>query len=496
MALQKRKAVAANAGRVFKRSRAAKAEEEAEMEPEAEQEAEQEEQEEQEEQVEEEETVESKEEELEAARRKELKATPMDGVKRIAQDLGVEAKNKSDLVEAILRQEAEARAAARAHEARLREVVVRKKEELEALALPDLRARCAEAGIKGMLTKQARVELLLKVWQEADGVNKGLRQMLRDARERDLLAMEKASLRSVCERLGVAPYALEILAERVTRREGEAGRFARPVLEDDSKPEVAKASGKKAGDLVETLLASEATRKSEQERRRQEEEAVAKKVKELKAMSVEDLKKELARRGREASGKKDELVEALAGAYREEEAAASKRAKLRAMGLDDLKALVFSRGVEAPGKKEAMVEALMAHDVAQAANLRRFEEVVEEVLASQREELEAKTAAELKDLCVARELKPGLGKEDRMERLLQAARSGDVDRLAAARLREARRRELLGAGEAELLRLCAATGADPLVKEIMIERILTHEDEFGAEASTPAAGKKGRSAKN
>lgn len=36
---------------------------------------------------------------MEAARRKELKATPMDGVKRIAQDLGVEAKNKSDLVE-------------------------------------------------------------------------------------------------------------------------------------------------------------------------------------------------------------------------------------------------------------------------------------------------------------------------------------------------------------------------------------------------------------
>jgi len=347
------------------------------------------------------------------------------------------------------------------------------------LSLPDLRARCAEAGVRGMLTKQARVELLLKAWQEADGVNRGLREMRREERERELLGMDKAALREVCERLGVVPYAREIMAERITRRESEAGRFSRPVLEQEPKQEAKPdKKDKKAGDLVDTLLASEATRKAELERNRKQEEALAKKVKELRAMSVEELKKQLARRGREASGKKEELLEALCGALREEEAVEARRAALRALGAEELKAALAARGLEAGGKKEAMVEALMAREAALADEARRFEERAGEVLQQKREELEAKTAAELKDLCASKGLKVGVGKEERVERLLEGARAGgEVDRLVAARLREARRAELMGAEEAELLRLCEATGADPFVKEIMVERILTREDE-------------------
>merc|ERR1719230_1133251 len=161
----------------------------------------------------------------------------------------------------MLKHEAQARGAQRAHEAKMRAVVVQKKEELEALSAPDLKNLCSSKGITGVLTKPVRVEKLLQLWQQEDGVNKGLEQMARAEREGELVAMDKAALRKLCERSGVEAFVKEIMVERLLKHEVEAGRFVRPAAEQEVKEEAPAAAQK--GDLVAALLASEANRKKE-----------------------------------------------------------------------------------------------------------------------------------------------------------------------------------------------------------------------------------------
>jgi len=92
----------------------------------------------------------------------------------------------------------------------------------------------------------------------------------------------------------------------------------------------------------------------------------------------------------------------------------------------------------------------------------------------------------LKELCASKGLKLGLGKQDRVETLLQDVKaSGGVDAATVAMAREARTVELLGMDKDAVLKLCEAAGADPLVKEVMVERVLAYEDECG---STGAEG--------
>merc|ERR1719277_30049 len=237
------------------------------------------------------------------------------------------------MVNALVAHEAEERAAQRAHQAKIREVVVKKKEELEALSAPELKDLCVAAGTKGMMAKTARVELLLKQWQDNDGVDKAIAQMARDARETELVAMDKVALQKLCNKRGVECFVKEVVVERVVKHEGAKGSFARPEAAgeeedgaEEAAPAAAKAAGKKAGDMVEALLANEANRKREREQKKQEEEAAASKRKEFKAMSMEELKKLLTSKGQEPTGKKDELVGAAFALSVQEDAAAARKA--------------------------------------------------------------------------------------------------------------------------------------------------------------------------
>merc|ERR1719382_1183464 len=116
---------------------------------------------------------------------------------------GLETGNKADMIEAMLKHEAKARAEQRAQAARMRAVVVQKKEELEALTAPELKDLCSAKGITGMLAKPVRIEKLLQLWQQDDGVNKGLAEMARAERENELVAMDKDALKKLCEKVGV-----------------------------------------------------------------------------------------------------------------------------------------------------------------------------------------------------------------------------------------------------------------------------------------------------
>merc|ERR1711879_544812 len=99
-------------------------------------------------------------------------------------------------------------------------------------------------------------------------------------------------------------------------------------------------------------------------------------------------------------------------------------------------------------------------------------------------------AAELKDMCTSKGLAQGSGKQDRVERLIgEVRRSGEVDQLVANQVKAERRVELLAMDVAAVEKLCEKAAADPLVKEVMVERLLAHEMEFGRGDGEPAAKK-------
>eukprot|EP00928_Gymnodinium_smaydae_P097562 TRINITY_DN886_c0_g1_i2.p1 TRINITY_DN886_c0_g1~~TRINITY_DN886_c0_g1_i2.p1 ORF type:complete len:488 (-),score=223.51 TRINITY_DN886_c0_g1_i2:110-1573(-) len=438
---------------------------------------------EQEEEEEEPEVEQKSEKEIEqetvASRRKELKAMAVGDIKDLVTSHGLDTGNKADMIEALLTKEAKARAAQRAHEAEVRQVVSEKKEELEAMPAPELKGLCDSAGLKGAMAKPARVEALLKQWLAEGGVDKAMAKKVRDAREEKLVAMDKNALRKLSDKLGVDCYVMDVVIERIVKREGELGHFDRPKFEeetvDDDKPEPKG----KAKDMIGALLAGEASKKKEKEARQQEEEAAANRRKELKAKSLDELKKLLTKKGKDATGKKDELVDAVCALEAAEKAQEAKRAKLRALPLEDLKQRVASKGLTLT-KKEAMVDGLLAHEAEQKEKALAYEKKVEEAMEKVKEELQGKTAAELKDMCAAKNLRLGVGKPDRLQTLAEAARaSGEVDKVIAAAGKRARREELMAMEKAAVLKICDALEVDGLVKEVMVERLLAHEEEPG-----------------
>merc|ERR550525_1133280 len=163
-----------------------------------------------------------------------------------------------------------------------------------------------------------------------------------------------------------------------------------------------------------------------------------------------------------------------------ERTVAVRKAELKSMGLPQLKELITSNRLESGSKQEAMIAAIVAHEAKRREELRVFNVKASEVVAKKKEELESKTGAELKDLCVAKELATGVGKEEKVARLLEKATvDGEADAIVSNILRNERMEELLGMDESALLLLCSKTGSDPCVKEVMIERILDDEDEVG-----------------
>merc|ERR1719428_1628748 len=158
---------------------------------------------------------------------------------------------------------------------------------------------------------------------------------------------------------------------------------------------------------------------------------------------------------------------------------AAKKNKLRALPIEVLNKLVLSRKLKL-GKKDDMVESLLALEAQTRESAAAYATKFHDVLMKVKENMESKTPAELKDLCTSKGLKPGLGAAERVERLVEAAKEcGEVDKLVARQNRDARRQELMNMDYDSLLKLCAATGTDPLLKEVMVERLMAHESEFG-----------------
>merc|ERR1719330_2100029 len=174
------------------------------------------------------------------------------------------------------------------------------------------------------------------------------------------------------------------------------------------------------------------------------------------------------------------MVEVLFAIAAEEEAAAKKK-KLLSMPHDEFTKLLSSRNLVVHGKRHDLVQTFLAHEVKMLEETRAYEANVEDLLVKKREELETKTASELKELCASKALKLGVAKADRIETLLEdAKKDGEIDKVLVIKARDARSEELLSMSKASLSQICEETGADPVVKEVMVERILSHESEAGA----------------
>merc|ERR1712086_290644 len=408
---------------------------------------------------------------------------------------GLATGKKEVMIKALLKHEAKVRVAARDQKAKIRGVVVKKKQELEGSSTSELSKLCDAAGIKGLRSKEERVQRLLVRWQENDGVDKALSQIAEEERTQELSAMDVNQLQKLCNKMGVDPFVTEIMVDRITKKENEMGCYSRPALPQDEAPQAQQSL-----DMVEALLANEAQRKKENELKSQQMDKLAEKRKELKSMSIEDLKKRLTKKGLESNGKKEELVEALFLVAVQEDAAKARESELKSKPLQELKELLSRHGLET-GSKDQMVKALLAHEAKCRENLKAFEAKVDEAVDQKKAELDGKTNAALKEMCESKGLPVGGGKDDRIERLAEVAhKDGDLDKIVSMNIRVKRKQELMSMDKSGVVTLCEKTGVDPALKNVMVERILSLESEVGpalamTNAAEPAA-KKSRRTKN
>merc|ERR1719263_2649231 len=128
-----------------------------------------------------------------------------------------------------------------------------------------------------------------------------------------------------------------------------------------------------------------------------------------------------------------------------------------------------------------MVKALLAHEAKARKEFQAFEGKVGEAAEQKTKELEGKTNAVLKDMCSKRGLALGGDKDDKIECLIDdVLKEGELDQVVSANLRNKRKEELMAMEKPAVVKLCEQTGVDPIIKEVMVERILTHESEGGA----------------
>merc|ERR1712085_244225 len=113
------------------------------------------------------------------------------------------------MIKALLKHEAKVRVAALDQKAKIRGVVLKKKEELEGSSTSELNKLCEVAGMKGLRSKEERVQRLLVHWQEDDGVDKALSQIAEEERTQELSAMDVNQLQKLCNKMGVDPFVTE-----------------------------------------------------------------------------------------------------------------------------------------------------------------------------------------------------------------------------------------------------------------------------------------------
>jgi hypothetical protein len=173
----------------------------------------------------------------------------------------------------------------------------------------------------------------------------------------------------------------------------------------------------------------------------------------------------------EASSKKGKV----SGKAAEEQAIAERTKELKAMTVPDLKELVISKGLD-KGLKNDMIEAVLAVEVKEREAAKAQAAKVKEVETNIKKDIDSKSRPELAELCSEKGLKKGGPKADLVDRLFEKAKEdGEVQKILASLESDERKETLLSMEKLDLQKLCSKAGVDFLVKEVMVDRLLAAE---------------------
>merc|ERR1711879_383967 len=156
------------------------------------------------------------------------------------------------------------------------------------------------------------------------------------------------------------------------------------------------------------------------------------KMKELRSMSVKDLEKQIAKKRLDVSGKKDDMVVVLYKQGVLEETIEARKQELKKMDVDELAKVLSSKGLKTGKQKNAMVDKVLEQEAKERQELQAYEAKLQEVASSRQEQLQGKTGTELKEMLTSKGLPAGVTKEDRIQRLVEAAKKdGELDKVLA-----------------------------------------------------------------
>merc|ERR1711988_112831 len=182
----------------------------------------------------------------------------------------------------------------------------------------------------------------------------------------------------------------------------------------------------------------------------------------------------------EASGKKEDMVETLFISAVQEDAANARKADLKSKSQQELKEILSRNGLET-GSKDQMIATLLAHEAKCREDLKAFDMKVDEVAEQRKEELDEKTNAALKEMCAKKGLAVGGDKEERIDRLIEEVKKeGGLDKTVSTSIRNKRKEELMAMDKQAIVKLCEKNDVNPVVRDIMVERIMMHESEADA----------------
>jgi len=154
---------------------------------------------------------------------------------------------------------------------------------------------------------------------------------------------------------------------------------------------------------------------------------------------------------------------------------AARKKELKLLSKEAVQELASSKEL-ATGKKDDMIEAVLMHEAKGRDDLRARELQAKQVLATKKQELEVQNSSALRTLCSKKSLKLSGSKQEQVKRILAKWKEeGGVDEALVNMARKARRLQLASMDKKTLYHLCDKRRIDALVKEVMVERLLSYE---------------------
>merc|ERR1712060_165862 len=117
---------------------------------------------------------------------------------------------------------------------------------------------------------------------------------------------------------------------------------------------------------------------------------------------------------------------------------------------------------------------------------RAYEAKVREMTEQKQTEFEGLPLAELKKLLEAKGLKAGKGKAEGALRLAEEAqKDGTITKKISQLTRVERKTQLLATDKSAVLDLCSELEIDPILKDVVVQRILSYESDVASGSWSP-----------